>query len=182
MKANIKKLLQYQYECIRQSIKASSFNNLESNKENKILIIEGDIFKGDNKNIIDMMTKYALNKSNMSLLYSELFIKGNKIYSPIVYCTAELIRENDKIILKKDENFELNVGVIANLCEGEEEKIENIMSQLLNVDCCDLPTVMNGLLNMEDIEIIKQRAIILAKMPDATAGLLNELKTIAELY
>ena len=176
---NIKKLCLYMYDCTRQAIKSASFNNL---KDSDILIIDNDIFNGDDKNIIEIMTKYALNKSSMSLLYSDLFIKGNKLYTPLLYSEAELIREGDKIRLITEEEKTLNIGAVANLMSGEEEKIEAIIEQLLDVEACDLPTVMGGLLNMENVEIIKQRAIILAKLPDSTAGLLNELRTIAEEY
>lgn len=174
---NVKKLCNYMYDCTRQAIKSASFNNL-SDKD--ILIIDDDIFNGDDKKIIEIMTKYALNKSSMSLLYSDLFIKGDKLNTPLLYSNAELIREGDKIRLETEEEKTLNIGAVANLMSGEEEKIEAIAEQLLDVEACDLPTVMGGLLNMDGIEIINQRAIILAKLPDSTAGLLNELKQIAE--
>ena len=75
---NIKKLCLYQYDCLRQAIKSSSFNNLESNKDNKIILTDATEFDFDNSEIIDIMTRHALNQSTMSLLYSDLFIKGNK--------------------------------------------------------------------------------------------------------
>lgn len=182
----IKKLVNYQYDCVRQAIKSSSFNNLMSSKENKILLVDSDMFAGDDKEVIEIMTNYALNKTTMDLLYSELFIKGekgrNKIYTPLTYCTACLSREGDKIKLEQEENESLNLGVVAALMDTDEEKIENIVNQLLDVETCDLMTVMGGLLNMDGIGIIKQRAIILAKMPDSTAGLLNELRQISEMY
>jgi len=177
----IKKLLNYQYDCIRQAIKSSSFNNLLSNKENKIVNIKGDIFKGDNKEIIDIMTRYALNKSTMNLLYADLFLKGEKVFTPLIYCEAELKRQGDKIELIKGENT-LNAGIIASLLENDEEKIENIIEQLLDVQTCDFITILKGLINLSDYEIIKQEAIILAKMPESTAGLLNELKIISQNY
>lgn len=186
MTNNIKKLCNYMYDCTRQAIKSSSFNNLTSNKENKIFLTDAVEFEGDNKEIIDLMTKHALNGQTMDLLHSEIFIKGekgkNKFYSPLLYSEAKLYREGDKIKLEKEENQSLNIGIIANLCEGESEQVENIIEQLLDVDACDLSTVMNGLLNMDGIEIIKQNAIILAVLPNSTAGLLSELKKIAENY
>jgi len=178
----IKKLLNYQYDCVRQAIKSASFNNLDSNKENKILLVDTDIFNGDNKEIIEIMTKQALNKSTINLLYSELFIKGNNLYTPLLYSEAQFLREGDKIRLETEEEKTLNIGAVANLMNGEEEKIEAIIEQLLDVEACDLPMVMRGLLNMGGVEIIQQRAVILAKLPDSTAGLLNELKVISNEY
>ena len=184
--SNVKKLCNYMYDCTRQAIKSSSFNNLSNNKENKILITDLTEFAGDDKEIIELMTKHALNGSTMDLLFSDILIKGekgkNKFYSPLLYSEAKLYREGDKIRLEKEENQGLNFGIIANLCEGEEEEIQNIIEQLSNIEACDLPTVMNGLLNMEGMEIIKQNALILAALPNSTAGLLSELKQIAELY
>lgn len=183
---NVKKLCNYMYDCTRQAIKSSGFNNLSSNKDNKIVITDLTEFQGDNKEIIELMTKHALNGQTMNLLFSDIFIKGekgkNKFYSPLLYSEAKLYREGDKIKLEKEENQSLNLGIIANLCEGEEEEIQNIIEQLSNIEACDLLTVMNGLLNMEGMEIIKQNAIILAALPNSTAGLLSELKQISELY
>ena len=78
----------------------------------------------------------------------------------------------------------MNIGAIVNFIDNNEneEKIGYIIDQLTDIEQCDLPIVMQGLLNMEDTKIINQRAIILTKMPESTAGLLNELKTISELY
>lgn len=186
MSKEIKKLCSYMYDCVRQSIKSAAFNNLNSNKDNRVLIIKDDTFRGDDKDIIDIMTKAALNKSTMDLLYSDLFIKGargkNKFYTPLLYSPAELSRVGNKIKLYTDGEATLNIGIIANLTDGEEEKIENVIRQLMDVSACDLPTVMRGLLNLDGVQIIKQKTIILARLPDSTAGLLNELKIISNEY
>ena len=183
----IKKLVNYQYDCIRQAIKSSSFNNLNGCKDNKIIVFNDDTFNGDDKDINEIMTKYALNKSTMQLLYSNLFIKGekgrDKFYTPLLYSDARLYRDGDKIHLDIDEDMTLNIGMISNLMDAtEEDKIEAIIGQLLDIETCDLLTTMGGLLDLTGMEIIKQKAIILTKMPESTAGLLNELKIISELY
>lgn len=180
MTNNIKKLLNYSYDCVRQSLKANSFNNIKEG----VYIIENNIFAADDKKINEIMSKHALNKSTINLLYSELFIKNDKLYTPLLYSECELIRDGGKIKIEKEENYTLNVGAIANLLADneEEEKIEYIINELLDVAIIDIEKVMTGLLNIDNLEFIKQNALILAKLPESTAGLLNELKKISELY
>lgn len=187
---NVKKLCNYMYSCVRESLKAVHFRDLNSCKDNKIIITDKKEFSGDNKEIITIMTSYALNKQTMTLLYGEKFIKGqqtgknNNFYTPLYYSDATLTRQDDKIILSVDNEKSLNVGAIASLLKGEDEKIELMLDDLLEVQECDIETVMRGLgmLDMSGLEIVEQKAIILTKLPDATANLLTELKEIAEIY
>ena len=186
----IKKLILYCLDCVKATGRASGFNNLKSNKDNKIIITNDIEFEADNKEIIEIMTLQALNKSTMSIIKGGLFLEGqkgkDKFYSPLLYCEAELKREGDKIILVYDENnISVNVGLISSLLENDSEKVENIISQLLeieNPEKIDFKKVLSGLINLEGLTITNDNAIILAKMPENIAGLINELKTIAELY
>lgn len=182
----IRKLANYQYDCVRQAIKSSSFNNLKSNKDNKILMINDTEFDVADKDIIGIMTQYALNKSTMDLFYTNYIVSGqqgkNVFYTPLTYSNAILYREDNKIKLEYDVESTLNIGLISNLMCCDEEQIQNIIEQLLDVEECNLEIIMRGLLNMEGIEIKKQKTLVLAVLPNSTAGLLNELKQIAELY
>ena len=100
----------------------------------------------------------------------------------MTYSNAILYREDNKIKLEYDVESTLNIGLISNLMCCDEEQIQNIIEQLLDVEECNLEIIMRGLLNMEGIEIKKQKTLVLAVLPNSTAGLLNELKQIAELY
>ena len=186
---NVKKLTLYCLDCVKATGKASGFNNLKSNKENKIIITNATEFEADDKEIIEMMTLQALNKSTMSIIKGGLFLEGqrgkDKFYSPLLYSEAELIREGDKIKLVSDDEKSVNVGLISSLLENDSEKVENIISQLLEIEQpekIDFKKVLSGLINLDGFEIKEENAVILAKMPENIAGLINELKTIAELY
>ena len=72
----IKKLALYCYDCIREEFKSSSFRNLESDKKNIIYETLETTFKNDNENILEIMTKYQLNKSDRALIYGEMFLTG----------------------------------------------------------------------------------------------------------
>ena len=186
---NIKKLALYCLDCVKATGRASGFNNLKSNKENKIIISDSKVFESDNKEIIEIMTLQALNKSTMSIIKGGLFLEGqknkDKFYSPLLYCEAELIRNGDKIELLTDDEMSVNVGLISSLLENDSEKVENIISQLLeieNPEKIDFKKVLSGLINLDSFEIKEENAVILARIPENLAGLISELKTIAELY
>ena len=186
---NIKKLTLYCLDCVKATGRASGFNNLKSNKENKIIVTDATEFEADNKDITEIMTLQALNKSTMSIIKGGLFLEGqkgkDKFYSPLLYSEAELVREGDKIKLVCDDEVSVNIGLISSLLENDSEKVENIISQLLeieNPEKIDFKKVLSGLINIDGFEIKEQNAVILAKMPENIAGLINELKQISELY
>lgn len=187
--SNVKKLVLYCMDCVKACGRASGFNNLKSNKENKIIITDSTEFEADNKGIIEMMTLQALNKSTMSIIKGSLFLEGvrgkDKFFSPLLYSEAELKRNGDKIELLTDDEMSVNVGLISSLLENDSEKVENIISQLLEIEQpekIDFKKVLSGLINLEGFEIKEQNAVILARIPENLAGLISELKQISEMY
>ena len=197
---NTKKLISYCLDCIKHTGRASGFNNLLSNKENKIVILNDNgtdnggcayQFPADNKEIVQIMTKYALNQSTISLLCGRLFLCGQisanqKYYSPLLYADAELIRQGDNIILDCNEDeFNINAGLISSLLDNDEDVIENVINQLIEIENpahIDFEKVLCGLIDFQryGLEIKRQSALILAKTPESIAGLVNELKQIIE--
>ena len=136
---NIKKLLLYNLDCVKACGRSSAFNNLKSSKDNKIILTDLMEFEADNKEIIEIMTKWALNKSTMGIYKGSLMLEGvrgrERFYSPLIYCDAELIREGEKIRLNYDEDsMGVNVGLIAGLLENDSEIIENTINQLLEIE------------------------------------------------
>ena len=187
--SNVKKLVLYCLDCVKACGRSSGFNNLKSNKENKIIITNANEFESDDKGIIEMMTLQALNKSTMSIIKGSLFLEGSrgrdKFYSPLLYCEAELIREGDKIKLVADDDMSINVGLISSLLENDADIVENTITQLLEIEQpekIDFKKVLSGLINLEGLTITNDNAVILAKMPENIAGMVTELKQIAELY
>lgn len=188
---NIKKLTLYCLDCVKSTSKNSDFVNLQKNKDNKVIITDLNEFEADNKNIIEIMTKRALNKTTMSIYKGFLILEGargkDKFYSPLLYCEAELIREGDKIKLQYDEDdMGVNVGLIAALLDNNADIIENTINELLSIENplqIDFKKVLSGLINnIEGMTITDNEALILAKTPDSVAGVINELKAISELY
>ena len=98
---NIVKLTNYMHDCVRESLKISSFRNLKSCKDNKIIITDLDCFELDNKEIIDLMTLSKLNQSTMDLLQGQYILSGKRgkdvYYTPLLYANADFIRIGDKI-------------------------------------------------------------------------------------
>lgn len=182
----IKKISNYMYDCVREAFKSSAFHNLKSNKANKIVVTNATEWAGDDKGIIEVMTKAALNKATMNLIYGEMFLAGErgkqKFYTPLIYSDCELKRAGGAIVAEVNEEKTLNIGAISCLLGDNAEEVENIIEQLMEVPINDFETVLKGLVNLDGLEIVKQKAVILAKLPDATSGLLNELKQISELY
>ena len=187
---NIKKLTLYCLDCVKSTGKNAAFNNLRGNKENKVIITSDIEFESDNKDVIEIMTKYALNKTTMGIYRGGLILEGtkgkNKYYSPLLFTECELIREGDKIMLNyDDDNITVNVGLIASLLDNDTEIVENVINQLLSIENpqnIDFKKVLSGLINLDGLSIKDEHAVILARTPESIAGLVNELKTIAELY
>ena len=180
----IKKLALYCYDCIREEFKSSSFRNLKSDKKNIIYETLETTFKNDNENILEIMTKYQLNKSDRALIYGEMFLIGkNKYFTPLIYRNIDIIRENGalKIVFQDDEPI-LNVGAISSLLKCDDDNISIIIEQLMEtINESDFKGILKGLLNLEGLNILEnKKAVILAKLPEATAGLLNELQQICK--
>lgn len=191
MTSNIKKLTLYCIDCIKACGRSSAFNNLRSNKDNKILITSETSWASDCKEVIEIMTLAALNKSTMSIikgaLMAEGVIKKEKFYSPLLYCEAELKRDGYKIRLEYDnDNIEINYSLLSSLLDNDSEIVENVVNQLMeieNPEQIDFISVLKGLMpNINGLTIKKENAVILAKSPESVAGLINELKQISEIY
>ena len=183
----IKKLALYCYDCIREEFKSSSFRNLKSDKKNIIYETLETTFKNDNENILEIMTKYQLNKSDRALIYGEMFLTGekgkNKYFTPLIYHNVNIARENGtiKLVFEDDEPI-LNVGAISSLLKCDDDNISIIIEQLMEtINESDFKGILKGLLNLEGLNILEnKKAVILAKLPEATAGLLNELQQICK--
>lgn len=182
---NVKKLTLYCLDCVRSCGKSSGFNNLKSNKENKIIVTESAEFGADNREIIEMMTLYALNKSTMGIYKGSLILEGSKgrdkFYSPLLFAPVELVRLGDKIIVQAEE-MSANVGLISSLLENDVDIIENTINQLLDVEAVDFKKVISGLINLNDFNIKDEKILFLTKTPESVAGLINELKLISSEY
>ena len=178
----INKICLYSYDIIREEFKSNSFKNLKSNKDNKIIFIDGEKMP-INKEIMDIMQSYEINKGGLNLLYGSYFLEGEKIFTPLIYQDLKLNVDGDAINLNISDEKNLNVGAISSLLESDEERIELIIQQLIdNIDNPNIDKLLASLVNMQDVEIQRKNAIILAKLPNATAGLLEELKEISKIY
>ena len=178
----INKICLYSYDIIREEFKSNSFKDLKSNKNNKIIFIDGEKMP-IGKEIIDVMQSYELNKGGLNLLYGSYFLDGEKIFTPLIYQDLKLNVDGDAINFNISDEKNLNVGAISSLLENDEEKIELIVQQLIdNIENPNIDKLLASLVNMQGVEIQRKNAIILAKLPNATAGLLEELKEISKIY
>lgn len=178
----INKICLYSYDIIREEFKSNSFKNLKSNKDNKIIFVDGEKMPID-KEIMDVMQSYELNKGGLNLLCGSYFLEGEKIFTPLIYQDLNLNVDGDMINLTISDEKNLNVGAISSLLESDEEKIELIIQQLIdNLENPNIDKLLASLVNMQDVEIQRKNAVILAKLPNATAGLLEDLKEISKKY
>ena len=149
----INKICLYSYDIIREEFKSNSFKNLKSNKDNKIIFVDGEKMPID-KEIIDIMQSYELNKGGLNLLYGSYFLEGEKIFTPLIYQDLKLNVDGDAINLNISDEKNLNVGAISSLLENDEEKIELIIQQLIdNIDNPNIDKLLASLVNMQDVEI-----------------------------
>ena len=192
---NILKLSNYMLDCVKATQKASGFNNISKDKK---IDFCANGWAVDNKEINEILTESALNKSTMTLIYGTCFIEAKKgretFYSPLLYAECKLIRQDDKIlpVVDFENDLTINYGVIASLFNNDLELIENKMEQLteiINPMACDFAAILQGLFGEEvmeenKIKILdnKEEKLILSKIPENLAGLINELKTIIKNY
>lgn len=183
MTNNIKKLCLYCLDCVKSTAKG----NMKAEKT--IIDNNNGLFNADDKEINDLLIKSKLNQSTMSLIYGfKWFIKENN--TPLLYYTdIEIIRESDKIkILFDDDNLTINFNFLASLFDNDIEIVENITEQLTDITTdlknIDFKAVLMGLIGekLKDYTIINQNAVMLVKMPENVAGLINELKQIQAEY
>ena len=195
---NVKKLCGYMADSIRECLKSSSFRNLNSCKDNRVIITNETEFLSDNKEVIEVQTLYKLNSATLDLLYAEKFLTGkfknNVYYTPLIYCNCQIVREDDKLKLEIDnENKSINISSknmnvlnkkFFNLISGNEEQIESVVEDIMSIDNIELniEKVLEGLINLEGLKIEDKKGIVLARIPDASASMIKELRQIAEMY
>jgi len=188
---NVKKLVGYSMDVLKTLGRKSAFNNLKGNKENKIIITNAEEWQADYKEIVEMMTIQALNKTTMTI-YKGFYtvegeIKKEKFYSPLLYCEAQIIREGNKLKLDYDkDDIEINYSLVSSLLDNDDEKIEVIVNQLMDIsnpEEIEILSVLSGLIpSINQLNIKKENLVILAKNSEHIAGMLNELKQIYEMY
>lgn len=191
---NILKLSNYMLDCVKATQKASGFNNISKDKK---INYSANGWAVDNKEINEILTESALNKSTMTLIYGTCFIEAKKgrevFYSPLLYAECKLMRQDDKImpVIDFENDLTINYGVIASLFNNDLELIENKMEQLteiINPMACDFRAILQGLFGDEVMEenkikfLEKEEKLILSKIPENLAGLINELKIIIKNY
>ena len=186
---NVKKLCNYMADSIRECLKSSSFRNLNSCKDNRVIITNETEFLSDNKEVIEVQTLYKLNSATLDLLYAEKFLTGkfknDVYYTPLIYCNCQIVREDDKLKLEIDnENKSINISALTNLISGNEEQIESVVEDIMSIDNIELniEKVLEGLINLDGLKIEDKKGIVLARIPDASASMIKELRQIAEMY
>ena len=170
---NVKKLCAYCIDCVKCSGRNDNFLNILKNDNLKI---ENDFFESDDKNVI----KFLLNKNELNLYYACDFIAN----MPLLYCEAELKRIDNKIVIEKKEELNINISLISSLLDNEEEEIEKIINDLLEIEepsKIDFEKFLNGLLK-KNIEVKKEEFLILSKTPENIIGLLSELNQVKKYY
>lgn len=173
---NLKKLISYNYDCIREILKSSSFLKLKP--ENVYKLTESMHVPVNNREFNKILNEYKKNKSIYNLLMGKYFIKTeNNIYTPLIYADIDILQSNDNYNINIIHDYELNINLLVNIIDDNEA--DYIINILLNVDNEKKPDILKSFIG-DNIEILPESAVILAKLPESTAGILNELKTICK--
>ena len=186
--SNVKKLVNFMYGITKAETKASAFNNLESCKDNKILITDKTVFEGDDKEVIELQTLHALNQYSMNLIKGEYILIGSKgkqkFKTPLFYTDIKLQRNGDKIEVIEEGERTLNIGAVSCVVGENESLIETTIENLMQCEEIEnFEEIFRALIPLdENLRIEKQTALILAKLPDSTMTILNELKELSKIY
>lgn len=154
----IKNLCLYLHDCVREEVKSSTFRNLNQDKDNKWMFVEGEerllskfdrplMLDGKDNQLTQLMIHSEISQKDHYLIYGYMFLTGNssgrkqnEFLTPLLYLPCKLERNGMNIELTAtEENLSLNTGALAGLikCDDEDE-IEHLFEGLIDV-VPDLP-------------------------------------------
>lgn len=156
----VKKLCQYLYDCVREEVQSSTFRNLQGDKDNKWIFLDGDetLFTkgeeylkldGGNSKLTELMIQSENNAKDKYLIYGYMFLVGkntktkrqNEFLTPLLYVPCKLERNGINInCIPLDDVVSLNTAALAGLMEkrDDEDEIDLLLEGILDV-VPDLP-------------------------------------------
>jgi hypothetical protein len=161
----IKRISLYLHDCVREEFKSSTFRNLNGDKDNKWMFIEGKesllsntdaalYLEGSDCQVTELMVEADISQKDHYLIYGHLFLtgknskrkRGDEFLTPLLYVPCKLERQGMKIVCSlTDETLSINTGALAELVKfDDEDKVEHILEGLIDV-VPDLPLTDEGI-------------------------------------
>ena len=149
----VKKLCLYLHDCVREEVKSCTFRNLNQDKDNKWMFIEGEeslLMKPDstldldgaNSDITELMVHADISQKDHYLIYGYLFLvgksskkrKNDEFLTPLLYLPCKLERNGMKISCSlTEEILSLNTGALAGLMKyDDEDEVEHLFEGLID--------------------------------------------------
>ena len=161
----VKRLCLYLHDCVREEVKSSTFRNLNQDKDNKWIFVEGEetlltnpesflTLDGASSEVTELMVQAEISQKDHYLIYGHLFLtgkntkrkRGEEFLTPLLYVPCKLERNGISITCTlTDETLSLNTGSLAELLKyDDEDKVEHLLEGLIDV-VPDLPLTNEGI-------------------------------------
>ena len=155
----LKKLCLYLHDCVREEVKSCTFRNLNQDKDNKWMFLEGEEYllsnpdstldiDGADSGITELMVQADISQKDRYLIYGYLFLigknsrkkKNDDFLTPLLYLPCKLERNGLKISCSLTEDMlSLNTGALAGLMKyDDEDEVEHLFEGLIDA-VPDLP-------------------------------------------
>ena len=161
----VKRICLYLHDCVREEFKSSTFRNLNQDKDNRWIFINGEerlltnpeaalSLDGASSEVTELMVQADISQKDHYLIYGHLFLtgknprrkRGEEFLTPLLYLPCKLERNGIKIDCSlTDETLSLNTGALAELVKyDDEDKVEHLLEGLIDV-VPDLPLTDEGI-------------------------------------
>ena len=155
----IKRLSLYLHDCVREEVKSCSFRNLNQDKDNKWVFIDGEekLFfnpdygldlDGTDSKVTELMVHADISQKDHYLIYGFLFLEGKsskkrkneEFLTPLLYLPCKLERNGVNINCSlTEEMISLNTGALSSLMKyDDEDQVEHLFEGLID-SVPDLP-------------------------------------------
>ncbi|EKE03540.1 MAG: hypothetical protein ACD_20C00191G0017 [uncultured bacterium] len=161
----VKRLCLYLHDCVREEVKSSTFRNLNQDKDNKWMFVEGEetlltnpesflSFDGASNQVTELMIQADISQKDHYLIYGHLFLtgkntkrkRGEEFLTPLLYTPCKLERNGITInCTLTDETLSLNTASLAELLKfDDEDRVEHLLEGLIDV-VPELPLTNEGI-------------------------------------
>ena len=199
----MKQLLNYYAQCIREEAKFSAFTNISKDNKAEIVKLHGKevlissenhsaFFPNHQADLINLKCNSDVDKEK-ELIYGYMFLTGKynnrAVYTPLFYSFARIDITGGQAIVSINPDVQLNVGTLMSLVDNvdviaplttmflSEKPTPDVVLPLIKstFECIDT----DGSNIEAPLRLSRDKAVILTKAPQDTAGLIQDFKEMA---